>query len=331
MYFRAGFPAVSDNLRLHGRQKRGNRGKTPAPAAVFRGAKPGRVWYNVIRKGGSALSRTKERIRETTLQYRKNLGQNFIYDEELLEALVRDAGVAKDEDVLEIGPGAGSLTKPLCRAAHRVLSLELDERLIPLLNAFMAGQDNFTLVQGDAMTADLRAVTGDLRTPFAVVANIPYYITTPLITRLLSSDLPLSRLALMVQKEVAGKILSRPGGEGWGPLAVRCQYFCEPYLAREVPAACFTPAPKVDSAFVVMPVRKEPAVRVRDEKAFFRIVTAAFALRRKTMANGLTASLHLEREEARALMEKAGLDPKVRGEELTIAQLGALADAWTES
>ena len=277
------------------------------------------------------MSRTKERIRESTLRYKKSLGQNFIYDEGLLEALVRDASVTKEEDVLEIGPGAGSLTKPLCEAAHRVVSLELDERLIPLLEAFMAGYEHFTLVQGDAMTADLGEITKDLRRPFVVAANIPYYITTPLITRLLGSRLPVSRLALMVQKEVAGKIMSRPGEEGWGPLAVRCQYYCEPYLAREVPAACFTPAPKVDSAFVVLPVRKEPAVRVRNEKDFFRIVGAAFALRRKTMANGLCAALRMEREEARSLMEKAGLDEKVRGEKLTLGELGALADAWTES
>ena len=277
------------------------------------------------------MSKTKDRIRESNLRYRHSLGQNFIYDEDLLASLVKDAGVGPEEDVLEIGPGAGSLTRPLCENAHHVLSLELDERLIPLLNAFMAEQKNFTLVQGDAMTADLAELTRDLRKPFAVVANIPYYITTPLITRLLSSDLPVSRLALMVQKEVAEKILSAPGEEGWGPLAVRCQYLCEPYLAQIVPASCFTPAPKVDSAFLVLPLRKEPAVRVRDEKAFWQIVTAAFALRRKTMTNGLCASLHLERQEALDLMERAGLDEKIRGEKLTLEQIGLLVDAWAET
>ena len=135
----------------------------------------------------------------------------------------------------------------------------------------------------------------------------------------------------MVQKEVAEKILSGPGEEGWGPLAVRCRYFCTPALARTVPAACFTPAPKVDSAFLVMPFRPEPAVRVKSEKAFFRIVTAAFALRRKTMTNGLCASLRISREEALALMHAAGLDEKVRGEKLTMEQLAALADAWAEN
>ncbi len=277
------------------------------------------------------MSRTKDRIRESGLRYRKSLGQHFLYDEELLKALVSDAEVTKDEDVLEIGPGAGSLTKHLCDQARQVMGLELDERLIPLLRAFMAEKENFTLVQGDAMTADLAEITKPLRAPFAVVANIPYYITTPLIMRLLTAGLPLSRLALMVQKEVADKILSRPGEEGWGPLAVRCQYLCEPRLARTVPAECFTPAPKVDSAFLVMPLRKEPAVRVKDENALWQIVTAAFALRRKTMTNGLCASLHLSRAEAQELMNRAGLEEKIRGERLTMEQLGALADAWAEA
>ena len=276
------------------------------------------------------MSKTKDRIRESNLRYKQSLGQNFIYDEDLLASLVADAGISREDDVLEIGPGAGSLTKHLCAAAHHVLSLELDERLIPLLNAFMAGQDNFSLVQGDVMAVDLEEITGELRKPFAVVANIPYYITTPLITRLLTSGLPISRMALMVQKEVAEKILSSPGEEGWGPLAVRCQYLCEPYLAQIVPASCFTPVPKVDSAFIVLPRRQEPAVRVKDEKAFFQIVTAAFALRRKTMTNGLSASLHLSREEALELMRRAGLDEKIRGEKLNLEQLAALADVWAE-
>ena len=274
------------------------------------------------------MSKTKERIRESSLRYRQSLGQNFIYDEDLLAALAEDAGVGPEEDVLEIGPGTGTLTKHLCARAHHVLSLELDERLVPLLGAFMAEARNFTLVQGDVMTADLAELTRELRKPFAVAANIPYYITTPLITRLLTSGLPISRLALMVQKEVAEKILSPPGKEGWGPLAVRCQYQCEPQLARIVPAACFTPAPKVDSAFLLLPLRKEPAVRVRDEKSFFRMVTAAFALRRKTMATGMAASLHMSREEALELIRQAGLDEKIRGERLSLEEMAALSDAW---
>jgi len=272
------------------------------------------------------MSKTKERIRESNLRYKQSLGQNFIYDDGLLAALTEAAGVSQEEDVLEIGPGCGSLTKHLCRAARRVVSVELDDRLIPLLQAFLAEEKNWNAVHGDIMAVDLREVTKDLRKPFAVVANIPYYITTPLIQRLLTSGLPVSRLALMVQKEVADKILSSPGEDGWGPLAVRCQYMCEPRRAMEVPAACFTPPPKVDSTFVVLPVRKEPAVRVKDEAMFFRTVNAAFALRRKTLLNGLCAAFHTERAEAAAWLEQAGIDAMIRGEKLTVEELARLSD-----
>ena len=273
------------------------------------------------------MSKTKDRIRESNLRYKQSLGQNFIYDDALLSELTEAAGVTGEEDVLEIGPGCGSLTKHLCGAAHRVISVELDERLIPLLEAFLCGEKNWNVVQGDIMELNLAKVTGELRKPFAVVANIPYYITTPLIQRLLTSGLPISRRALMVQKEVADKILSSPGGEGWGPLAVRCQYMCEPRRALEVPAACFTPPPKVDSTFVVLPMRKEPAVQVKDENMFFRTVNAAFALRRKTLLNGLCAAFRTERETAAGWLEKAGIDPMIRGEKLTMEEMGRLSDA----
>ena len=275
------------------------------------------------------MSKTKDRIRESQLQYRRELGQNFLYDEDLLARLAEVTGVTREEDVLEVGPGVGSLTRHLCDRARRVLSIELDERLIPLLSAYMEGRDNFTLVQGDVMKLNLPELTRDLKAPFHVAANIPYYITTPLITLLLSTGLPLKSISLMVQREVAEKLLAAPGTEGWGPLAVRCQYFTEPRLAVEVPAACFTPPPKVDSAFVVMPFRPKPAVQPRDEGDFFRVVGAAFALRRKTLANAIMATLRLTRETAAALVAGAGLDPLVRGEKLSLAEFAAVADAYT--
>ena len=222
------------------------------------------------------------------------------------------------------------MTKYLAKTAHHVLSVELDERLVPLLEAFMSAYPNFTLVQGDVMTLNLREVTAPLRTPLSVVANIPYYITTPLITLLLTSGLSLKRLALMVQKEVADKILAGPGDDAWGMLAVRCQYFCEPYLAMDVPAACFTPKPKVDSAFIVLPMREKPAVAVRDEELFFRVAGAAFALRRKTMTNNLCATFRLPREDALGLMRDAGLDEKIRGEKLTLEELARLSDVCAD-
>lgn len=272
------------------------------------------------------MSKTKDRIRESNLRYKQSLGQNFLYDENLLAALAEAAEVSPAEDVLEIGPGCGSLTKHLCRSAAHVLSVELDERLIPLLNAFLAEEKNLTVVQGDIMALDLKEITKGLSSPFAVVANIPYYITTPLIQRLLTSGLNISRLALMVQKEVAEKILSGPGEDGWGPLAIRCRYMCDPYMAMEVPAACFTPPPKVDSAFIVLPLREKPAVEVKSEEMFFKVAAAAFALRRKTMVNNLCATFRAERAQAVEWMNRAGLDIQVRGEKLTLEELGRLSD-----
>ena len=273
------------------------------------------------------MSKGKERIRDSALRYRQALGQNFLYDEALLAELTAAAGVTKVDDVLEIGPGCGSLTKHLCDAAGQVTAVELDERLIPLLQAFLAEKKNLTVVQGDVMTLDLKQVTAGLRKPFAVVANIPYYITTPLIRLLLESGLEISRLALMVQQEVADKILAEPGDEAWCPLSVLCRFLCEPYLAMEVPAECFTPPPKVDSAFVLLPLREKPAVEVRSREMFFRVASAAFALRRKTMLNNLCATFRAERAQALEWLQAAGLDEKIRGEKLTLEEIAALADA----
>ena len=272
------------------------------------------------------MSKTKERIRESNLRYKQSLGQNFLYDEGLLAELTAAAGVTKDEDVLEIGPGCGSLTKHLCDAANRVLAVELDERLIPLLHAFLDEKKNLTVVQGDVMSLNLQEVTAELKKPFAVVANIPYYITTPLIKLLLGGDLPVSRLALMVQQEVADKILAQPGEDAWGPLSILCQFLCEPRLAVKVPAEMFTPPPKVDSAFVVLPVREKPAVEVKDRDLFFRVANAAFALRRKTMVNNLCATFRVDRAKAVEWVTEAGLDEKIRGEKLTLEELAALAN-----
>ncbi len=176
------------------------------------------------------------------------------------------------------------------------------------------------------MALNLQEVTAELKKPFAVVANIPYYITTPLIKLLLGGDLPVSRLALMVQQEVADKILAQPGEDAWGPLSILCQFLCEPRLAVKVPAEMFTPPPKVDSAFVVLPVREKPAVEVKDRDLFFRVANAAFALRRKTMVNNLCATFRVDRAKAVEWVTEAGLDEKIRGEKLTLEELASLAN-----
>ncbi len=278
------------------------------------------------------MSKTRERIRETRLRYQKGLGQNFIYDDDILASLVEAAGVRPGDCIVEIGPGAGGLTKHLLERAGQVIAVELDERLIPILRVSLEAYPHFTLVQGDAMTVDFKALTAGAEGPVSIVANIPYYITSPLITRLL--EVYPERISLMVQKEVADKLVSGPGDEGWGLLPLKCQYLYDVHKAMDVPAACFTPVPKVDSAFIVMDRREKKAADAVCEEDFYRVAQAAFALRRKTMVNGLCAAFHMERGDAVSLVEKAGLDEKIRGEKLTIGEMARLSDAysaWKES
>lgn len=272
------------------------------------------------------MSKAKQHIRDTELRYKQGLGQNFIYDESLLEQLAEVSGAGEEDGVLEIGPGCGTLTGCLAPRVRQLIALEIDERLIPLLHGYLDKYENVTIVQGDVLKTNLHELTKPLGERFKVVANIPYYITTPLILLLLDSGLPIDSLALMVQKEVAEKMLAQPGDEGYGMLAVKCQYYGEPEIALDVPAAMFNPPPKVDSAFVVMPIRKEKPVQVEDEKKFFRVAQAAFAMRRKTMANNLMSAFGISKEKAASVLTACGLDERVRGEKLDMDAFARIAN-----
>lgn len=274
------------------------------------------------------MSKGKQIIKDSQLRYKKGLGQNFIYDEGLLKELVRASGVQKEDCVLEIGPGSGTMTAILASVCQKVLALEIDERLLPILHEKLAAHGNVQVVQGDVLQENLVDLTRPLGDSFFVVANIPYYITTPLLTLLLTGGLPIKSLSVMVQKEVADKMLAQPGTEEYGMLSVRCQYFGLPSIAMQVPAACFTPPPKVDSAFVVMPIRKTPPVKVLDETVFFKVANAAFAMRRKTMANNLQSTFSISRQDAEELLRKSGIDGMVRGEKLSLEDFAALANAY---
>ena len=274
------------------------------------------------------MSKAKQAIWDSQFRYKKGLGQNFIYDEALLQELVDASGVTADDGVLEIGPGSGSMTALLAKKCRQVIALELDETLLPILRVTLAAHSNVTVVQGDVLKSDLREITVPLGDQFCVVANIPYYITSPLLSLLLSGSLPISLMAVMVQKEVADKIMARPGTDEYGMLAVRAQYHCQPYIAKNVPAQAFTPPPKVDSAFVVMPFLQTPAVSVKNEDTFFRMAGAAFLMRRKTMLNNLQSAFSMTREVAKELLSSCGLDERVRGEILDLETFAALADAY---
>ena len=275
------------------------------------------------------MSKSRERIRDSQMQYKKGLGQNFIYDEDLLASLVEAAGVGSEDEVLEIGAGSGNLTRELCRRVRKVTSIELDERLLPLIRVSCEPYGNLELVQGDAMELNLEEMMGRDR-EISVVANIPYYITTPLLTRLLTSGLRIRHMAVMVQKEVADKMCAGPGEEGWGMLALRIRQSCDVLRVVDVPRTWFTPVPKVDSAFVVLEMREAPRVQPRSEEDFYRVAAAGFAQRRKTMANAIMATFRIEKARALEWLERAGLDEKVRGEKLTLEELCRLSDIYTQ-
>lgn len=268
----------------------------------------------------------KQKSRQGAFRPKHSLGQNFLTDESLLQQLVALSGVGREDAVLEIGAGAGGMTKALAAACRKVIAVEVDGTLLPILKVALEKCGNAELVHGDVMRLNLPQITAPLG-PFHVVANIPYYLTTDLMNLLILSHMPIRSISVMVQKEAAERIVARPGEEGYGMLAVRAQYYFAPAIALDVPACMFTPPPKVDSAFVVMPRRDQPSVSVQDEALFFRIAAAAFAMRRKTMENNLIASFHVSRDQAKSWLDAAGIPDGARGETLSLADFARVADA----
>ena len=266
----------------------------------------------------------QNRRRPEEFHPKRSLGQNFLTDEGLFAQLVDLSGVGKDDAVLEIGAGAGGMTKALSQACRRVVAIEVDGTLLPILRVALEKCGNVELVHGDVLRLNLPEITAPLG-PFHVVANIPYYLTTDLMNLLLSSKMPLRSISVMVQKEAAERIVARPGEEGYGMLSVRAQYDYDPRIVLDVPACLFTPPPKVDSAFVVMPRRDQPPVDVSDEALFFQVAAAAFAMRRKTMENNLIASFRVSRDQARDWLSRCGIPSSARGETLSLADFAALS------
>lgn len=274
------------------------------------------------------MKQPSDAVRAQGFRYKHSLGQNFIYDEALLARLVESAGVEPGDDVLEIGPGSGSLTRLLAARARRVLALELDRDLLPILSQTLCTYPNASVMLGDVMKADLAAMIKEAfgePQRLLLVANLPYYITTPVLTRLLTERLPIVRAAVMVQKEVAEKMLAQPGEAGYGMLSVQCQYYARVREAMRVPASCFTPQPKVDSAFMLLDLRERPPVDAPDEARFFGVVKAAFSMRRKTVKNNLQGALGLSREQAQGCLLEAHIDVCARAETLSLAEFAALA------
>ena len=263
--------------------------------------------------------------------FQKKFGQNFLIDTHVLDKIIRAAEIGKDDLVLEIGPGIGTMTQYLSCAAGKVIAVEIDRALIPILEDTLDGYDNVRVINEDVLKVDIRKLVEEENEgrPIKVVANLPYYITTPIIFNLLEQRLPMERLVAMVQKEVAERMVAKPGGKDYGALSVSIQYYTEPEIAFIVPPESFIPAPNVDSAVIVCKRRTVPPVEVCDEKLFFKVVKAAFSVRRKMLSNALK-NMGISSVQAAAWLERAGIDPKRRGETLSLADFASLTNCFKE-
>lgn len=272
-------------------------------------------------------------LRKYGFTTKKKFGQNFLTDESVLEQIVYDAGITKEDHVLEIGPGVGSLTGYLCESAGQVTSVEIDETLLPILREEMSDYDNFHLVAGDVLETDLLAIARereDLR--FKVVANLPYYITTPILMKLLEQRLPLDSITVMVQKEVAERMQAAPGSKAYGALSLAVQYYASAEMILVVGPESFLPPPKVSSAVIRLNRYEEAPVDVKDEKLMFRLIRDAFNQRRKTLANALSnaSNLSLSKEEIMACICQLGEKETVRGEALSLEKFARLSNIIQE-
>ena len=255
----------------------------------------------------------------------KKLGQNFLIKRGIVDEIVHAAELTPGEPVLEVGPGIGTLTQGLAQSGADVTAIELDRRLLEVLDTTLASYDNVRIIHGDVLKLDVPSIMN--HKPFKVVANLPYYITTPIIMSLLESKLPIERLVVMVQKEVALRMVAKPGTKDYGALSVAVQYYTEPDIVLDVPPKSFLPAPAVTSSVIRCVLRDKPPVDVIDEKLFFRVVKAGFAQRRKTFSNTMKTT-GLSKARIEELLAKANIDGQRRGETFTLQEFADVANAW---
>lgn len=270
-------------------------------------------------------------LQRYNFNFQKKYGQNFLIDANILEKIIAAAGVNDNDCVLEIGPGIGTMTQYLCENAREVVAVEIDKKLIPILEQdTLSAYSNVTIINEDILKVDINAIVQEKNNgrPVKVVANLPYYITTPIIMGLFESHVPLDSITVMVQKEVAERMQVGPGTKDYGALSLAVQYYAKPEVMMTVPAGCFMPRPNVDSAVIKLTRHDKPPVTVPDEKRMFDIIRASFNQRRKTLVNGLgnAAGLNVKKEEVSSALEKMGLSPTIRGEALTLGEFAELTD-----
>ena len=278
--------------------------------------------------------KTIEVLQKYDFVFQKKFGQNFLIDSHVLDKIVSAAGITKDDFVLEIGPGIGTMTQYLAASARKVFAVEIDKALIPILEDTLKEFDNVQVINQDILKVDIKKLAEEHNDgkPIKVVANLPYYITTPIIMGLFESQVPIDSITVMVQKEVADRMKVGPGTKDYGALSLAVQYYAEPYIVANVPPNCFMPRPKVGSAVIRLTRHEKPPVEVVDEKLMFRLIRASFNQRRKTLANGLNNSpeLSYSKEEIQQTIEKCGFKAGIRGEALTLEDFAKLANVFSE-
>lgn len=273
------------------------------------------------------MSSTREVVEKYQFRFTKSLGQNFLVDQNIVRDIVKGAGVTKEDHVIEIGPGVGTLTRELLKEAASVTAIELDDKLLPILKEELKDYENFHLIHGDATKVQLDAVYPGKE--IKLVANLPYYVTTPIITKILNDKVAFSSLTIMIQKEVAERMDAVPGTKDYGSLSVLVQYYCDTKIVRNVPPESFMPRPKVDSTVIRLTKLEQPRAQVEDEALFFKIVRMVFTMRRKTLSNNLK-SLGYTREFIEEVLEAAGIDLKARGETLSVEKFAELSNVIKE-
>lgn len=277
---------------------------------------------------------TIEIIQKYEFMFQKKFGQNFLIDTHVLEKIISAAGITKNDCVLEIGPGIGTMTQYLAENAGHVVAVEIDRNLIPILKETLADYDNVTVINEDILRVDIKALAEEYNggKPIKVVANLPYYITTPIIMGLFESEVPIDNITVMVQKEVADRMKEGPGSKDYGALSLAVQYYAEPEIVANVPPNCFIPRPNVGSAVIRLTRHKEMPVEVKDPALMFKIIRASFNQRRKTLQNGLgnAPELPYTKEQIAAAIAEMGLTPTIRGEALSLAQFAQLSDILGE-
>lgn len=274
-----------------------------------------------------------KRIMESSgFTFSKALGQNFLINPSVCPKMAELCGADENTGVIEVGPGIGVLTNELCKVAKKVVAIELDERLPAILGKTLADHDNVKVISGDVMKIDLHKLIEDEFQGMDVVvcANLPYYITSPVIMKLLEEKLPIKALTVMVQKEAADRLCAQMGTRECGAVTAAVRYYSEPKLLFKVSAGSFMPAPKVDSAVIRMDVDKKPALEIKDEKLFFRVVRGAFSQRRKTVANSLSSMLSIDKQTVNSAIVKAGVNPQARPEAMTLEEFAAISNALLE-